>query len=265
MSAYVGPPLEEVRKTLEEAGERFATLLRQVTDTSLPAIGVWNVGETAAHVAISGGFFRGVARGERTPEAMEEVAEHNARFLAGDPERDPLVLAERFEENERRLIEEFGHLADDPTLELFRGLVVPTSSMLGVELGEVLIHGWDIARACGLPWTIEPDHAAVALASMLPVFPASLDRQAAAGFSVTFEMRLRGNGRAVLVFDDGSLHLEAPSGQAVDFTMSVDPTAYLLIAMRRIPQWKPMLQGKVLVWGRRPWLAATILGKFMVV
>jgi hypothetical protein len=162
-------------------------------------------------------------------------------------------------------VEEYGHPTGDPPLELFRGLVVPTSTMLGVELGEVLVHGWDIARACGLAWPIEAHHASIALGSMLPVYPALVDKETAAGFTAVYEMRVRGNGTAVFVFDRAELHLEAPSDRAVDFRMSVDPASYLLLGMRRIPPWKPMLRGKVLVWGRRPWLAATMQDKFMVV
>lgn len=64
--------------------------------------------------------------------------------------------------------------------------------------------------------------------------------------------------RAVLVVDRGTLRVEAPSTRPVDCRVSVDPVAFLLLSFGRIGQWQPILQRKLVAWGRRPWLAAKI-------
>jgi hypothetical protein len=56
--------------------------------------------------------------------------------------------------------------------------MAPLSTLLAVELGEVLVHGHDIARASGLPWSI--DRAQAAAGGMLPLLPHLVDRERAA-------------------------------------------------------------------------------------
>lgn len=67
----------------------------QITDPGPRAVGTWSIGETALHVAGSGGYFLGGLRGDLELVRLNEVAAHNAGVLAGNPERDPQVLVER--------------------------------------------------------------------------------------------------------------------------------------------------------------------------
>lgn len=257
-----GPAIGTVRDALAAAAARFVELLRLVPDPARPAVGVWSVGETAAHAASSPPFFLAVARGERAPEGLEEVAVNNAAFLAADPERDPRVLAERFAAGEQALLAHVDGVGGDPMIELFRGIEAPLSTLLAVELGEVLVHGYDIARAAGLAWPMSRAHAAAAAGGMLPLLPHMVDPAAAAGRRVRFELGIRGGERAVLAFDDGTLRVFPPGGQGVDCRLSLDPAAYLLLSFARIGSLRPMLQGKLWAWGRRPWLAASFPSLF---
>ena len=133
--------IDSLSRALTEAGNDFASMLRRVHDPDRPAIGSWTVGETAAHVARSAEYFLEAAKGEATLVALDDVADHNAEFLTDNPERDPHVLADRFEDNELALLTYVGSLDGDPVVEVFDGVVVPMSTLLAVELGEVLVHG----------------------------------------------------------------------------------------------------------------------------
>jgi len=260
-----GPGIGVLCDALASAGSQFTGMLERVTDPSRTAIGEWSVGETAAHAASSALFFLRVARGEVEPEALGEVARNNAVFLASDPERDPRVLAERARVGERALLAYVREVDGDPPVELFRGAVVSLSTLLAVELGEILVHGHDIARASGLAWSIDRAHAAAAAGGMLPLLPHLVDRRAAAGRRLRYELRIRGGQRAVLNFDDGTLHIMPSAGQPVDCRLSMDPVAYLLISFARIGPLRPMLQGKLWAWGRRPWLGASLPALFVSV
>ena len=250
-----GPAVGALAGALAAAGSQFAEMLRLVADPTRTAIGEWSVGETAAHVASSAPFFLAVARGEQEPESLNEVAAVNAVFLASDPERDPPALAERSTAGESALLAYAAGVDGDPIFELFRGVELPLSTLLAVELGEVLVHGYDIARASGLAWPIGRAQAAAAAAGLLPLLPHLVDRQAAAGRRVRLELRIRAGERAVLDFDDGALHISRSEGQPVDCRVSVDPVTYLLLTYGRIGPLAPMLQGRLAAWGRRPWLA----------
>jgi hypothetical protein len=260
-----GITVDSVSRALTEAGSAFASMLRRVKDPDRPAIGVWTVGETAAHAAHSPEYFLEAAQGTATLAALDDVADHNAEFLSDHPERDPYVLADRFELNELALTTYAGTLDGDPDVEVFDGVVVPMSTLLAVELGEVLVHGYDIASASGLDWPIVSEHAALTVGGLLPILPHVIDPAKAQGFGARFAFRIRGGIEATFVFDDGVLRVEAAGAESVDCRLSVDPATYLLLSFNRINPTIPTLQGKIVAWGRRPWLAFKVASLFKTI
>lgn len=242
--------------SLHAATRRFAALLRLEPDPSLPAIGTWTVGETAAHVASSPSYFLAAARGELDePERLDDVDAGNAASLASDPERRPGVLAERLERADEALVA-YARTADgDPVVEPFAGVRVPLSSMLAIELAELLVHGDDIGRAAHLPWRTPPMEAGLALEGLLPLLPFMVDERSAADVALRCELRVRGGSRSVVEIDRGTLRVEPPSAAPVDCRLSVDPVAFLLLTYNRVSLPGPILRGRLVAWGRRPWLA----------
>ena len=61
-----------------------------------------------------------------------------------------------------------------------------------------------------------------------------------------------------LAFDDGTLHVSTDYAESVDCHLSADPTAFLLVMYGRQGPLRPALTGKVVAWGRKPWLAFRI-------
>jgi uncharacterized protein (TIGR03083 family) len=257
--------IDSLSRALTEASNDFASMLRRVGDSDRLAIGAWTVGETAAHVARSAEDFLEAARGDTTPVALDDVADHNAEFLTDNPERDPHVLANRFEDNELALVNYVGSLDGDPAVEVFDGVVVPMSTLVAVEIGEVLVHGYDIAGACGLDWPIGSQHAALTVGALLPILPHMIDPTKAAGFDARVEFRIRGGIEAILAFDDGVLRIEPADGQRVDCRLTVDPATYLLLSFNRIGSTIPTLRGKIVAWGRKPWLAVRMASLFKTI
>lgn len=265
MTYATGITVESLSRALADTSEDFASMLRQVSESTRLAIGSWNVGETAAHVAGSAEFFLKVANGETDPTVLDDVADHNAAFLAANSERDPRVLVVRFDNGELALRTHVESLDGDPDIELFEGIVAPMSTLLAVELAEVLVHGDDIANASGLDWPIASDHAALAVGGLLPILPHVINPARAAGFDARIAFRIRGGIEATLVFNNGVLQIEAASGEPVDCRLSVDPVTYLLLSFNRIKPTIPTLQGKIVAWGRRPWLAVKMASLFKTI
>ncbi len=81
-----------------------------------------------------------------------------------------------------------------------------------------------------------------------------VDQQRAAGLRVRYDVRIRGAGRYHMVFDDGRLTIGAPSSEWVDCHLSVDPSTFLLLFWNRIGQWGAIGRGRLLAWGRKPWM-----------
>jgi hypothetical protein len=83
---------------------------------------------------------------------------------------------------------------------------------------------------------------------------ALVDAERAAGLRATYDIRIRGGERFHFAFSDGMLRIEDPSPEPVDCHLSADPVAMLRVIWNRQNQWSAIAQGKLLPWGRKPWL-----------
>lgn len=255
--------VDAVCTALVRNAERLAEVLRQISDPTQHAIGIWSIGETANHVANSHEYFLAAARGDATLESLDDVDAGNARSLAEDPERDPSVLADRLESGVQGLVRYARAVDGNPMVQPFIGVEVPLSTLLAIELGEVLVHGYDIAEAAGLSWRIEPADALLAHREFLALFPYLLDKKRSTEARVKAEIRIRGMDPVVVSIHDGILEVEKAAGQKVDFTMSVDPAAYLLMYFNRVNPLTEMLRGNLMLWGRRTWKIQTFQSAFV--
>lgn len=76
-----------------------------------------------------------------------------------------------------------------------------------------------------------------------------------------YEISIRGGERFSVVVDgDGAT--VGPAAIRVDCHISAGPVALLLVAYGRRSQWGPILTGKTVAWGRRPWLALSFRSLF---
>ena len=244
---------------LRYAGQ-ISSILREAPDPTVPAVGVWNIAETAAHLALSSPYFLQAVSGQAELEDVTDDATATAHVeaVAREPERDLGRLAQRIVEGESALVAHARRTRDDPPVTPFQGIRMPLSAVLGVELGELIVHGHDIARAARLPWPVRPADAALALAAVVQVLPLLLDAERAEHLRIRCQLHIRHGTAVVIVVADGALHLEPPSDRSVDCHLTVDPLTFLLLSFHRIGPTAPVLTGKVLPWGRRPWLASRL-------
>ncbi|MEZ5144176.1 MAG: hypothetical protein R2726_16895 [Acidimicrobiales bacterium] len=252
VAAAAAPAVLAACDALERCTAALAWSLGRVRAPDAPAIGVWSVAEVATHLAQSAPAFLDTARGAIEPEVLADNATDTVRAVAADPDRDLGSLARRIVAGDEALVAYARGAVGDPPVSPFRGLTVPLSALLGLELGEILVHGFDITRAAGLPWPIDPRDAAIALEGAVQVLPLMLDADAATGVELRCDVRIRHGSRHVVVVRDGALQVLAPSAEPVDCHVSVDPVDFLLVSFERIGPLRPLLTGKVLVWGRRP-------------
>ena len=246
---------------VEKSAYRASLLLRSATKPDKKAIGIWSVAETANHLSHCYPSFIDAFHGTFTA-APEDVDAHNAEALAADPERDLDVLANRIETGMHEYLEIAGKFDGDELVDFFTGMLVPASGVTATLLGEALVHGYDIAKAEGLPWVIEPQHAALTLEGLVPIVVHFVDEKVAAGLNAGFEIRLRGGRTSFWYFEDGRLTIESSQILPVDCHISAEPVTFMLMSYNRIGSTLPALSGKVRVWGRRPWLAMQLQGLF---
>lgn len=263
---------------------RVTTLLRSIKDPLPPAVGQWNLGEVAMHLSQFWAGLSGLARQDLTPfqelvpsftgvagdaplRNIWELGDMTVLAVKSDPERDPRVLADRIETQAQDYLSAcVGAQPQTPRPWMVRGVTVDQSLLTYHLLNETVMHGYDIARAAGRRWQIEPAHAAMVVGRFLvPVIRAlgpraMVDAGTAAGLHATYDLRIRGGDRFHFIFHDGALSVKDPSPRTVDCHISADPVAFLLVAWARRSQWTAIATGKLLAWGRKPWLGPKFRG-----
>jgi len=268
----------EAQAALRFEVARVVDLLRSVTKPTAHAVGSWTLAEVAMHLSQAFVIVPGLARGDISDAHallpslagmhgasligdVWDLADTTVLGVGADPERDPRVLADRIEERAARFFEEAArHTADETRAWLVEGTNLPMPVFTCHLLNEAIMHGRDIAVAEGRRWPIEPRHAALVFDGFIwPVFGslgarAMVDQEAAAGVRATYDIRVRHGGRYRFSFDDGALTIERGSSDRVDCHISADPVAFLLVAWQRQSQWEAIAKGKIMAWGRKPWL-----------
>ncbi|MDQ4012029.1 MAG: SCP2 sterol-binding domain-containing protein [Actinomycetota bacterium] len=269
---------QQGQDALRDEVARVIVLLRSIQDPQPYAVGQWNLGEVAIHlsqvwVAVPGlarcdlsrihevvPSLAGVAGDSLIPD-MWDLADTTTLAVKSDPERNPTVLADRIETRaEEYLSECVGADPNAPRPWLVQGATVRQSTLTYHLLSETIMHGYDIAHAAGRTWRIEPAHAAMALGRFIVPIIQALDPRAlvngtkAAGVRATYDVRIRRGDRFHFVFDNGSVRVVEPSSRRVDCHISADPVAFLMVIWARQSQWSAISKGKLMAWGRKPWL-----------
>lgn len=268
-----------VRDAVHEAGDRFADLILSVPDPAALATKDWSVSETAAHVAgIAWNYTAMLADGER-PLPIPDVRPYmptttvdtihtdlNPVQLRSYTERDPARLAERLRASIAEIMRVTADADPERTISWLGGSRLPLAGVLAHMMNELLIHGWDIARAVGVPWRIANDQAAL----FFDLFLVEIirrgygrllddDRPVRPG-RIAVEFRSAYTTPVSIVLDSGEASVAEPHGGS-DVRIRFRPAALLLVLFHRTGHVRATLTGSLMAWGRRPWLLPAFLRK----
>jgi uncharacterized protein (TIGR03083 family) len=259
--------LDRVLPAIDSVAERLTTLLFAVADPTVPVPTSpgWTVHDVAAHlVTVAVRYADGPeGRGTWTPTPAELPALNDVQLRTrGDSTLEELSTQLRHElATVAAQIRGYG--SAPPSFRFHGQEPIRSDVALGLLLGELAVHGRDIAKALHQPWPIDPHHAALIIESLNPILPGWVRPERVHGFNATFEVRLREQATHIWVFRDGRLHINPTTGpKTFDAHISGDPATVLLVFYRREPQWKQIVTGRMLAWGRKPWLALTLTNRF---
>ncbi|MFD0024584.1 maleylpyruvate isomerase family mycothiol-dependent enzyme [Streptomyces sp. NPDC058382] len=258
---------EGLADALRATAAEIAALLRDAPDTGLPVPrSEWTVGEAAAHLAQANQLMAEVAAGKShsygdgTPGGL---AAANERALAAFGERAGEPLAAMIVAQTTAFLDAIDeHPTDGHSTNVHPAdeeLMTPMGPMNRAVLGSYLLthmlgHGYDLARALKSPHMVDRDRARLTLPFLVLAMPRVTDPAATAGLNARYAVRLWGGGRFGVTFAEGEVAVgHLPPGRP-DCTISIEPVTFLLMALGRIAPAGAMARGRVLAWGRKPWL-----------
>ena len=204
--------LDALRRAAAATGELLGSISDSRADVPVPGL-AWTVAETAAHLVAllrqSAAFASGARDGAAERAALpasggigERMALGNAAELDRLGERRIPVLRQLLESS----VDEYatliaGRRGGGPVETLF-GPEDP-GEMTAALVGEQLVHGFDLARAVGRRWTIDPDAARLTLTGLAPFLAYMVDAEAIRHVRARIEVRIAGGPRFTLVLDHG--------------------------------------------------------------
>jgi uncharacterized protein (TIGR03083 family) len=245
---------EAALAALSDTSNRLTELIATLPDATAPtALPDWTVREVVAHLLVETEPCIELALGAAAPYTWAGAAEFNAggaKAIADIPETDPTKLAGLVGDVLSRFVTTAAGQPADGPVDFF-GFPFTVAQLVGLALGEYLVHGYDVAAAVGRPWRIDPVHAQLALHGYAPCFGMCLHKVNSAGHTAGYGIDLRGGEGMTARFVDGVFSLEPPGGP-VDCTISADPAALLMVGVGRITRWQAIAFGLLSVGGDRP-------------
>jgi uncharacterized protein (TIGR03083 family) len=255
----------KMREAVQAIAEQVAGLIRPLGDSTAVRIpgSEWTVGEAASHLAWAQQLFSQIAggavvhHGDGTPQGL---AQANAHALDQLPERNGERLADLIVDGTRTFLALAatapGRVVESPVGRM--DLDNCTSYML-IHL---VMHGWSIADALHKRFAVDASHVEMGLPFLVQVIPWMLRPDAVEGFTACYDVRFRGGSRLAFMFDDGKLTIAPRPTRRADCNLSADPVAFLLVGMGLKSQWGQIARGRLMTWGRKPWLALRFVGFF---
>jgi uncharacterized protein (TIGR03083 family) len=170
----------------QAAYDRTVELFRAAPADALVSDGTWTVRDVLAHLVTVARRYTSMPRLADTPRGVDAI---NTEELAGLAEASVDDLLDAYAQAFARYREFWVGMAAEHRWPFHGGGQLGTTELRANWLGEMLVHGYDVASATGVDWAIDDDDAGDLLALLRAILPAY---GRAGNGSVTVEMALDG-------------------------------------------------------------------------
>jgi uncharacterized protein (TIGR03083 family) len=255
-----GVPVDKSRvaEALDRVGGRAVELVRSIQEPGRTAIGFWTTADVAIHLSQNIEAAVGLLRNEPSPvAAVDGMNPYWNKRVEDATEKDPATVAASLEASLAEYLKLFEDRGPGESIRWHAGIDVPIETLGCIALSELLLHGFDIAKAEAKPWEVSREDAALSIDGLAFMLPHYVNEEAARGKYLRFRLQIRGGSTFDLKFRDGSLTIEPPLGSP-DCKISADPTAYLLVGYGRVGRLGPIAAGRIVSYGRKPWLGLAL-------
>jgi hypothetical protein len=264
--------LHETLQAVQMMADQVSSLVRYIPDPQAKVPGSeWTFGETAAHIALGQTLFTELTRGSPSPfgdgttplaAIVDEFASVNSQLLAQFPERDGVRLADLINKATRSFCQEISGFPAAANVDCHFGSL-DACTFASYSMFHLMLHGYPLARALSRPFPISREHALLMLPFLTAVMPFVATPNTIGRLrGCCLDIQVRSGPRFSVHFGDGGIRVEKGRPKRADCHLSADPVALLLVGTRTIGQWGPIAQGKLVAWGRKPWVALQFAGAF---
>ena len=247
------------RSALRAATNRLADLIRPLPELEQPIPGSeWSARQGVAHLVTVLDLYTEIATGTPSPIAVcapTAFADDARRRIADVAETNPAKLAYLLDDASDRFVSAVTGPAGDTPVTWHAGIELDVAALVGMLVGEFVLHGFDVALAARRPWPLVADEVALVLGAYGPLMGISLDADRTRDLDAAVAVELRGLASFVACFDAGRFSLEPAGARPADATLSADPAAFLLVTAGRMDRWPAFALGLYEAGGPRPELA----------
>ena len=256
---------DELRERIALAHQRFDVLVRAADPAARPPGHDWTVQQILAHVVTVGYRYRQLARGSdyhHAADPRDTVIVNQAELeaaMAPVPE-----LADELQALSAELDGFFDANSDDRPRFPFHAFGV-VSGITGQTnwLGELVLHGEDIARAAKVPWPLAERDMLLILRGARELAPLYLRPDTAAGTNICVAVQIPEARPYVVHIHDGVAEMrERRVTDRPDAVLRASAATLTQLLYHRIGPLTATRRGLRIVGGRRPWMALTLMSHF---
>jgi uncharacterized protein (TIGR03083 family) len=255
---------DELRDRIGEMTQRFHRLARSADPHArVPGLD-WTVQQVVAHMLSAAHRYRAVDEGRDFHRASHprELDKINRDEL--DAVMAPIPdLVDELEALSPLMDAQFDSLADDYSFEFHCGVMASGIMSQTNWLGELVLHGDDIARAVGVPWEIPERDMLLVLRGVFEVCPAYVRADLPARTDVCVALRIPEARPYVMHVHDSTADIrELRPTDRPDAVMRTPAATLGQLLYGRIGPMTAARKRLLIVGGRRPWKAMKLQSCF---
>lgn len=255
-AALVDTGRDELRERIAVAQHRFDRLARVADRLARPPKSEWTVQQVVAHVLTVARRYQAVAeqRAYRRAERPRDLKTINQVEI--DEAMAPLpVLVDGLRELTSPLNDFFDGLTDDrPMFEFHGGALISGLTAQTNWLGELLLHGHDMARAVGEPWELDERDMLLVARGLMQIGSGYLRAGLSARTDICVAIIVPEARPYLIHIHDGIGELRARrSDDRPDAVLRLPASILTQLLYQRIGPFTAARRGMLIMGGRRPW------------
>ena len=264
VAALVDTTRDELRDRIAQALARFDRLARSADPLAPLPRSTWTVQQAVAHVLTIAQRYlheqQGDSRLATHPQAVNTLNQSELEAALAPVSE----LADQLEAVAPELDALFDTIANDgPVLPFHCGALVDGISWQTNWLGELLVHGLDIARAAKAPWELPERDMLLIARGLMQIAPAYVRTTIGPDTDICVAINTPGARPYLIHIHDGigELHVRRPNDRP-DAVLRLPASTLTQLLYQRIGQLTAARQGLRVVGGRRPWRAFKLVSCF---